>query len=173
MSVYWVFGNQMNPNFFLLKSFCLRSNIKHSTQCFISIWNTWKFVKNTPLRVVNFNSRPGASSGDETLASNACTTYLVPLPIHQMLLQSYEEDIKQVSLGSSNHIFFFSVIFGGMALKLEKVCLTLSSFNPCPVIFAIRNNRLPYGKPVSMPSQYKPWKAWLDHYFWIQLMWKL
>ena len=33
-------------------SFCLRSNIKHSTQCFITRWNTSKFVKNTPLRVV-------------------------------------------------------------------------------------------------------------------------
>ena len=38
--------------FLLLKSFCLRSNIKHSTQCFITRWNTSKFVKNTPLRVV-------------------------------------------------------------------------------------------------------------------------
>ena len=37
---------------FLLKSLCLRSNIKHSTQCFINRWNTSKFVKNTPLRVV-------------------------------------------------------------------------------------------------------------------------
>ena len=33
-------------------SFCLRSNIGHSTQCFITRWNTSKFVKNTPLRVV-------------------------------------------------------------------------------------------------------------------------
>ena len=31
----------------LLKSFCLRSNIKHSTQCFINRWNT-----SPPLRVV-------------------------------------------------------------------------------------------------------------------------
>ena len=36
----------------LLKSFCLRSNIKHSTQCLITRWNTWNFFKNTPLRVV-------------------------------------------------------------------------------------------------------------------------
>ena len=53
-----VFGNQMknysflHTQFLLLKSFCLRSNIKHSTQCFITRWNTSKFVKNTPLRVV-------------------------------------------------------------------------------------------------------------------------
>ena len=33
-------------------SFCLRSNLKHSTQCFITRWNTSRFVKNTPLRVV-------------------------------------------------------------------------------------------------------------------------
>ena len=32
-------------NFFLLKSFCLRSNIKHSTQCFITRWKTSKFDK--------------------------------------------------------------------------------------------------------------------------------
>ena len=30
----------------------LRSNLKHSTQCFITGWNTSRFVKNTPLRVV-------------------------------------------------------------------------------------------------------------------------
>ena len=30
-------------------------------------WNTSKFVKNTPLRVVFFNSLLGVSSGDETL----------------------------------------------------------------------------------------------------------
>ena len=37
---------------FLLKSFCLTSNIKHSTQYFITRWNTSNFVKNIPLRVV-------------------------------------------------------------------------------------------------------------------------
>ena len=42
----------LHPWFLLLKSFCLRSNIKYSTQCFITRWNTLKFVKNTPLRVV-------------------------------------------------------------------------------------------------------------------------
>ena len=30
-------------------------------------------------------------------------TYNVPLPIHGMLLQSSEEDIKQISQGSTNH----------------------------------------------------------------------
>ena len=40
------------PWFLLLKSFCLRSNINHSTPCFITRWKTSKFVKNTPLRVV-------------------------------------------------------------------------------------------------------------------------
>ena len=42
----------LHPWFLLMKSFCLRSNIKYSTQCFITRWNTLKFVKNTPLRVV-------------------------------------------------------------------------------------------------------------------------
>ena len=50
-------GKQMKNGLFfslivLLKSFCLRSSIKHLTQCFITRWNTLKFVKNTPLRVV-------------------------------------------------------------------------------------------------------------------------
>ena len=58
INVLWVFGNQMkncsflHPKFLLLKSFCLRSNIKHSTQCFITCWNTTKFVKNIPLHLV-------------------------------------------------------------------------------------------------------------------------
>ena len=39
----------LHPQFLLLKSFCLRSNIKHSTQCFITTWNTSKFVKNNQL----------------------------------------------------------------------------------------------------------------------------
>ena len=34
------------------KSFRLRSNVKHSTQCFITRWNTSTLVKNTPLRVL-------------------------------------------------------------------------------------------------------------------------
>ena len=42
----------LHPWFLLLKPFCLRSNIKYSTQCFITRWNTLKFVKNTPLRLV-------------------------------------------------------------------------------------------------------------------------
>ena len=54
-------------NFFLLNSFCLRSNIKHSTQHFITRWNTSTFVKNIPLRRRSFNSVLSVSSGDETL----------------------------------------------------------------------------------------------------------
>ena len=58
INVSWVFGNQtknysfFHPWFFLLKSFCLIKNIKNSTQCFITRWNTSKFVQNTPLRVL-------------------------------------------------------------------------------------------------------------------------
>ena len=43
-----IFASLISP----FKSFCLRSNIKHSTQCFITRWNTSKFVKNIPLLVV-------------------------------------------------------------------------------------------------------------------------
>ena len=41
-----IFASLISPG----KSFSLRSNIKHSTQCFIFRRSTWKFVK--PLRVV-------------------------------------------------------------------------------------------------------------------------
>ena len=43
-----IFASLIYPS----KILCLRSNVKHSTQCFITRWNTSKFVKNTPLRVV-------------------------------------------------------------------------------------------------------------------------
>ena len=58
IKIEWVFGNQMKNcsfcilKFLPLKSCCWRSNIKHSTQCFKTRWNTSKLVKNTPLRVV-------------------------------------------------------------------------------------------------------------------------
>ena len=42
-----IFASLISPS----KINCL-SNIKHSTRCFITRWNTSKFVKNTPLRVV-------------------------------------------------------------------------------------------------------------------------
>ena len=49
-------GRSRQSGRFFLKlinnSFCLRSNLKHSTQCFITRLNISKFVKNTPLRVV-------------------------------------------------------------------------------------------------------------------------
>ena len=41
-----------HPQILLLKSFSLRSNIKHETQCFITRWSTSKFLKNDLLRVV-------------------------------------------------------------------------------------------------------------------------
>ena len=52
----------------LLKWFCSRSNIKHSTQCFITRWNTSKFVKirDSAARLI-FSSLLGVSSGDQTL----------------------------------------------------------------------------------------------------------
>ena len=43
-----VFASLISPS----KSVCLRSYVKHSSQCFITISKTSKFVKNTSLRVV-------------------------------------------------------------------------------------------------------------------------
>ena len=43
-----IFASLISPS----KIICLRSNIKHLTQCFITRWNTLKFVKNTLLRNV-------------------------------------------------------------------------------------------------------------------------
>ena len=47
-------GARDNPDDYFSNSLMihLRSNLKHSTQCFITGWNTSRFVKNTPLRVV-------------------------------------------------------------------------------------------------------------------------
>ena len=60
------------------KSFCLRSNTKHSTQCFIIRWNTSKFVKNTPLRVV-FSTLFSVFHLRWNTASHAwCITYILP-----------------------------------------------------------------------------------------------
>ena len=44
-----------------------------------------------------------------------------------MLLWTYEEDIKQISLGSTNHNNFLA-FFVGSALRLEKVCPTWINF---------------------------------------------
>ena len=43
-----IFASLISPS----KSFCLKSNIKYSTQCFINRSITSKFVRSTPLRVV-------------------------------------------------------------------------------------------------------------------------
>ena len=43
-----------------------------------------------------------------------------PLPIHKMLLRSYEEDIKQLSSGALVTIMVFGD-FGRQSIKLEKI----------------------------------------------------
>ena len=48
-----------------------------------------------------------------------------------MLLQSYEEDIKQISSQTTNYTDTFLVNFSGIALRLKKNGPMLSSFNPC------------------------------------------
>ena len=52
LEISWKTAHFLHPKFFLLKLFPLRSNIKHSAQCFFTRWNISKLVKNTPLRVV-------------------------------------------------------------------------------------------------------------------------
>ena len=49
------------------KIILLRRNIKHSTQCFITRYNTSKFVENTPLRAVFSTLFSVFHLGDETL----------------------------------------------------------------------------------------------------------
>ena len=59
----------LHHKFLSLKSFCFRTNIKHSTQCFITRWNSLKFFKNAPLCVI-FSTLfwwVSVSSCDETL----------------------------------------------------------------------------------------------------------
>ena len=49
------------------KIICLRSNIKHSTQCFITRRNTLTLVKKYSAARLIFNSPLSVSSGDETV----------------------------------------------------------------------------------------------------------
>ena len=55
--------------------------------------------------------------------------YLVPSPIHRMLLWSYEEDIRQILPGSTSHYKFFRD-FCTHNTKTWNVGPTFSSFNP-------------------------------------------
>ena len=53
LEIRWKPAILSNPKFLLLKSFCLKSNIKHGTQlCFITRWNTLKFVRNILLYIL-------------------------------------------------------------------------------------------------------------------------
>lgn len=55
--------------------------------------------------------------------------------------EDFEEDIKQISAGSTNHDNIFLVIFPCIALlKLENIGPTYSSFNPLSIL-AINCNR--------------------------------
>ena len=63
--------------------------------------------------------------------------YFVLLTFHKMLLWNYDEEIKQISSGSANHNYWYLEIFAGIAIKLEKVGPTFSSFNPCPSLASV------------------------------------
>ena len=54
--------------------------------------------------------------------------------------EEFEEDIKQISTGSTNHSSIFLVIFPAIALELENIGPTCSSFNPLSIL-AINCNR--------------------------------
>ena len=56
----------------------MRSNIKHSTQCFITRWNTSLFVKNTPQRVV-------FSQMKHCVSCSICNSLLTNETLHLML----------------------------------------------------------------------------------------
>ena len=62
--------------------------------------------------------------------NSALNSWLSAFTPTQMLLWSYEEDIKRISSRGTNHNNVL-VIFAHTALKLAKVGPTFSSFNPC------------------------------------------
>ena len=57
----------LHPSFLLLKSFCLRSNIKHEMQCFIMGEAPRSSSKYSAVCRIFSTLRLGVSSGDETL----------------------------------------------------------------------------------------------------------
>ena len=72
---------------------------------------------------------------------------LVPLPIRKMFLEIYEENIKQISSGSTTHNIFLEIL-AGRALKLENSGPTSSTFQSMSIL-VIRCNRRQ--ETVSMP----------------------
>ena len=95
-------------------------SIKDGTGIITSLFNTqrmvgWKIVKRqTPLvfMLYDFSS---------VISSPGSIINLVHLSIHKVLLQSYQEEIKQISSGNPD-----------MASKLEKIGPNFQNFNPCP-----------------------------------------
>ena len=59
------------------------------------------------------------------------TLTLKPFSLHKMLVSSYEGVMRQILSRKTTKIIFFEVIFAVIALKLENVGTTFSSFNPC------------------------------------------
>ena len=97
-------GKQMKNGLFfslivLLKSFCLRSSIKHLTQCFITRWNTSKFVKNTPLI---------------HLVMKHCVSYL----INYITLRTRTSELFRWNISPLKHIKLLFLFWSP-----EKICL--------------------------------------------------
>ena len=63
----------------------------------------------------------------------------LPVPCAKGSCSSYEKDFYHISSGNTNHNIFL-VIFVDMALKLEKVGSTFSSFSPCPSLPSIETD---------------------------------
>ena len=81
--------------------------------------------------------------------------YLVLLPLHKMLLYSYEADIKQISLECTKHnIYIFLAILEGISLILEKPKY-VHSFNPLQQTTG--NN---------FSAWIWSWITKMDYYFW-------
>ena len=66
--------------------------------------------------------------------------FLVPLPIHKMLLQSYKEDLYNTFYQGELTIIFFLAIFAGIALKcfFFQVSILSSTANVYPIILGIQ-----------------------------------
>ena len=78
----------------------------------------------------------------------------LPLPMHKMLLQSYEEDFTKFVSGGINYNNFL-LIFAGMASKLEKVGPTFSSFNPCQSLPSVAKDERKHFQCLNISLNYK------------------
>ena len=93
-----VFASIISPS----KSFCLRSYIKHSSQCFITISKTSKFLKNTPLHVVFSIFLTVFDQCDETL----CLAFYILHQTRGRVFHPISKTLEVAGINEAQSLFF-------------------------------------------------------------------